>query len=122
MAGIPRGKNNSSLSINMLVDDALGECSPRLLLRYVINKLCNAFRRHIVDNDVWFGGEALKELGHAIKLRNLLAVVSPDGGPKKQSEIDIYQDVRVFSFCKLDDQLRRFTDVVYSRVPVRRRW
>src|SRR4051794_5573192 len=81
----------------MLVDDALGQRWPGLLLPYVIKKLSNAGRRHVINNDVWLGSESLEEVGHVVKVRNLPAIVCSDGGPKKQVTALIAQALQCLS-------------------------
>ena len=68
----------------MLVDEAFGQRSPRLLLPNVVNELSNARRRHVIDDDVGLGCEALEEIGHAVEVCDLPAVVCSTRGPEKQ--------------------------------------
>src|SRR5438874_1518764 len=85
------------ISINVLVDDALGEHRPRLLLPNVINKLSNARRGHVVDDDVRLGGKALEEIDHAVKMCDLPAVVRSASGPEKEMATLVAQPLQRLS-------------------------
>ena len=71
-------------SVDMFCDDALGEVWPGLFLAHIVSESTGACGRHIVDDNVWFRGEAFEKFGQVVKSSSLAAIVGAAGRPEEE--------------------------------------
>ena len=63
----------------------------------IVVELRNAGGRHVIDDDVGFGGEAFEQFGETVELSNFAAVIRADGGPKEEIAAFIAEALQRFA-------------------------